>query len=446
MTIDHSSFYDNRSRRSKQLITSPFFPFRLFSSTLNSATFTKSDLMDFDDFVIEEILSSPSVETMKKVRINKMGKKSLKKNSKDKSHKKTKAERKPNVNDKKNTGKMKEKTKKTTHKRNKNEKANQIVRRGKGKTPPKLKKTTKKSKGKRSTDKQSGTAFADKLVKRARRRAPSPEPPELTPKLKVGSDCAGYGSDLIALNLLRVDATLVFYSEKDAGKRELLKATHPEVDFKEVTLYEDVTERDNKKAPYVDLFCTGAPCQPWSQAGDQMGLDDLQGRGVVLFHSLDYVRCQRPRAVIIENVKGLTHEPNKPILASIVAILKDLGYTVEYKVLDTRDHGIPHSRPRLYILAIRSRFLTKPIEFPSKLRASAAFERFIDVDNKGCGDLPTLVCFTSAMKKATLKHGERNLRERWIIIDVSSSENYSTSMVGCVPCITKSRGRPAPKI
>ena len=219
--------------------------------------------MDFDDFVIEEILSSPSVETMKKVRINKMGKKSLKKNSKDKSHKKTKAERKPKVNDKKNAGKMKEKTKNTTHKRNKNEKANQIVRRGKGKTPPKLKKTTKKSKGKQSKGKKSGgTAFAEKLVKRARRRAPSPEPPELTPKLKVGSDCAGYGSDLIALNLLRVDATLVFYSEKDAGKRELLKATHPEVDFKQVTLYEDVTERDNKKAPYVDLFCTGAPCQP----------------------------------------------------------------------------------------------------------------------------------------------------------------------------------------
>ena len=293
----------------------------------------------------------------------------------------------------------------------------------------------------------SGAAFAKSVAKRARRAA-SPEPPASSwPKITMGSDCAGYGSDFIALELLHVGATLVFVAEKDAGKRELLTAAHPNVDFNKTIVYLDVTKRDNNQAPYVDIFCTGAPCQPWSQAGEKQGLEDLQGRGVVLFHSLEYVRCKRPRVVVIENVKGLSHQPNKHVLDSILCAMKDLGYTVDWKIIDTKDHGIPHSRPRLYLVGVRSRYLVRAWEFPGRLRGQPMFDRFIDVDNKGShDDHPDKKCFDEALAKAVKKHGAKKLAESWVIIDVGSSEKYSNSMRDCVPCITKSRGRSVCKL
>ena len=163
------------------------------------------------------------------------------------------------------------------------------------------------------------STFADKVAKRAR-RAESPPAHELAPnnRIKVGSDCSGYCSDHIALTLLGVDCELVFVAELDAGKRELLKAANPDVNFSRTIVYHDITKRNNEEAPYVDLFCSGAPCQPWSQAGEKKGLDDL--RGCVIFHSLEYVRCKRPRTVLFENVTGLTMGKNKLIFDQFLNI------------------------------------------------------------------------------------------------------------------------------
>ena len=287
-------------------------------------------------------------------------------------------------------------------------------------------------------------AFARKVGKRAR-RALSPEPPpEPAPGsgFLVGSDCAGYSSDFIAISLLGLDATLVFVAEMDAGKRELMRAAHTDIDFSKVIVYHDITKRDNTQAPYVDVFITGAPCQAWSQAGLKLGLEDTRHRGVVIFHSIEYVRCKRPRVVLIENVKGLMCGDHKPIFEDILGVLKDLGYTVEWRVVNTKDHGIPHSRPRLYIVAIRTRFLARSIVFPNRLHRSAALSLFIDGDDaRPARECPTSKCFTEAMSKAETKHSKKMLSEMLVVIDTAASARYSTSMVGCVPCITKSRGR-----
>jgi DNA-cytosine methyltransferase len=260
--------------------------------------------------------------------------------------------------------------------------------------------------------------------------------------ITVGSDCAGYGSDFIALTMLKVPVRLVFVSESATGKRELMKAAHHDVDFSKVTVYHDITKRDNTRAPYVDAFFTGAPCQAYSAAGLQRGLEDLQHRGVVVFHSLDYVRCQRPKLVVIENVKGLSTGANKQILETIVSVLQDLGYTVEWKILNTKDNGIPHSRPRLYLVAVRTRFLAKPIEFPARAKC-ADLAQFIDMDDKRpISDAQGGVCFTTAMKKALEKFGEKTLGGPvLVVVDTSASAQFSMAMLGCVPCITKSRGR-----
>jgi DNA-cytosine methyltransferase len=260
--------------------------------------------------------------------------------------------------------------------------------------------------------------------------------------IRVGSDCTGYGSDYIALSLLKdIKPQLIFVAEINPEKRELMRATHADIDFSNVIMYHDIMKRDNASTPYVDLFFTGAPCQAWSHAGARMGLDDVSNRGVVIFHSLDYIRVQRPRVAILENVKGLSTGNNKQILQQIVGILKDLGYTVEWKVLNTKDHGVPQSRPRLYIVAIRTRFLRSPISFPGTTKM-IDLAQFLDTDDvRSTTDEPITKCFSEAITKAKDKFGQKTLDESFVIIDTAASEKYSTAMLGCVPCITKSRGR-----
>ena len=314
-------------------------------------------------------------------------------------------------------------TKKTTHK-HKDGTAKKVAKSQKLKTRDANKKAKPKdNKGNISSQKRShidkhdkkndngskAHKFVDKLAKRAR-RAESPEPDlskaSGTTSIKVGSDCTGYGSDFIALSLLNLNVSLVFVAERDAGKRELMRAAHRDVDWKNVIVYHDITKRNNEKAPYADVFYTGAPCQAYSQAGDRMALDDLQNRGVVIFHSIDYIRCQRPKVAIIENVKGLTMGANKEILETIIGILKDLGYTVEWKIVNTKDNGIPQSRPRVYIVAIRTRVLAKSIVFPKTIKCNLT--SFIDVDDKRPSDeAPVSKFFTEAMEKATEKFGIR---------------------------------------
>jgi DNA-cytosine methyltransferase len=201
----------------------------------------------------------------------------------------------------------------------------------------------------------------------------------------MGSDCSGYGSDMIALKLLGVKPKLVFLAEKDDGKRELLFAVHRLLDhgaMDRTIIYKDIKDRINATAPYVDLFVSGAPCPAFSSAGKRLGLRDLQDRGVTIFYSLDYVRAQRPRVVILENVAGLTQGSSKELFHDILDILKDLGYTVEWSILNTKDHGIPHSRPRVYVVAIRTKFLSEPFTFPGRVVAPAV-DSFLDIDDMG---------------------------------------------------------------
>ena len=66
-----------------------------------------------------------------------------------------------------------------------------------------------------------------------------------------------------------------------------------------------------------------------------------------MFHGLDYVHHKRPRVAAIEHVRGLTLKKHAEVLTSIVNILQGLNYRVHKTVLNTREPGIPHNRPRL---------------------------------------------------------------------------------------------------
>ncbi|MFM7984990.1 MAG: DNA cytosine methyltransferase, partial [Candidatus Fonsibacter sp.] len=126
--------------------------------------------------------------------------------------------------------------------------------------------------------------------------------------------------------------------------------------------------------PEVDLYVAGPPCQPWSAMGQQRGLNDI--RGTVFYQVLHFVRQRPPRVAFIENVRGLlARHPCE--LFDVVQIIKESGYCVTWDIVNTAHHGIPQSRPRLCIVAIRADSCARTLKFPKKLNALPSVDLFL---------------------------------------------------------------------
>ena len=112
---------------------------------------------------------------------------------------------------------------------------------------------------------------------------------------------------------------------------------------------------------------SGAPCPPFSSAGKGKGMADP--RGWLLLSSVKYAIVKRPPVFGSENVKGLASRGNKWILKRIQRILKLAGYKCFCAMMDTREHGVPQSRPRIYLIALLVKHLhpDRPFSFPEPI-------------------------------------------------------------------------------
>lgn len=100
--------------------------------------------------------------------------------------------------------------------------------------------------------------------------------------------------------------------------------------------------------PEFDLLCGGFPCQAFSVAGRRKGFDD--SRGTLFFEIARLARERRPPYLLLENVPGLLSHDQGRTFAAILDTLCDLGYSVEFQVLNSKDFGVPQSRRRVYIV------------------------------------------------------------------------------------------------
>jgi len=112
--------------------------------------------------------------------------------------------------------------------------------------------------------------------------------------------------------------------------------------------YGDATLIDPDTLPEFDLLVGGFPCQAFSVAGKRLGFDEA--RGTLFFDIARILKAREPQSFILENVKGLVSHDKGQTLRTILRTLDGLGYDVQYKVLNSKDHGVPQNRERIYLV------------------------------------------------------------------------------------------------
>lgn len=112
--------------------------------------------------------------------------------------------------------------------------------------------------------------------------------------------------------------------------------------------YGDATKINPNNLPDFDLLVGGFPCQAFSVAGKRCGFDDT--RGTLFFEIARILENKRPRYMVLENVKGLLSHDKGKTFQTILEVLTDLGYRVQWQILNSKDFGVPQNRERIFII------------------------------------------------------------------------------------------------
>lgn len=169
--------------------------------------------------------------------------------------------------------------------------------------------------------------------------------------------CAGAGGQALGVEAAGFDHVALV--ELNAHACKTLRHNRP--NWK--VLLEDLNEFDGRPYRGVDLLCGGLPCPPFSKAGKQLGADDERN----LFPAaMRIIGETNPRAVMIENVRGILDAVFVDFREFVRKELDRLGYGVEWKLLNACDYGVSQLRPRVVFVALRKDILRK-FQWPAVL-------------------------------------------------------------------------------
>ena len=140
----------------------------------------------------------------------------------------------------------------------------------------------------------------------------------------------------------------VAFCEIDKFARASYKAIHNtegEIELHDITT---VTDEEIRNIGHVDVICGGFPCQAFSIAGARRGFEDT--RGTLFFEIARFAAILKPKYLFLENVKGLLNHDKGDTFETILSALDELGYDVEWQVLNSKDFGVPQNRERVFII------------------------------------------------------------------------------------------------
>lgn len=177
--------------------------------------------------------------------------------------------------------------------------------------------------------------------------------------IKVFEMFAGYGGASFALKRIGIDFEVVGYSEINKLPIKIFELNHPGI-----MNYGDCTKIEPEKLPDFDLLTGGFPCQSFSVAGKRKGFDDT--RGTLFFDIIRIINVKKPKYLVLENVKGLTTHDEGNTLKVILNELRKSGYSVLYKVMNSKDYGIPQNRERIWFVCKKGSWDFMEFQFPEK--------------------------------------------------------------------------------
>lgn len=153
---------------------------------------------------------------------------------------------------------------------------------------------------------------------------------------------------------------------------------------------QDIREVDVSTIPDHDLLCAGFPCQAFSIAGKRRGFDDA--RGTLFFEIIQILKEKQPRYFILENVEGLLSHAEGRTFTIMLSMLaktvnlqtflhnyeKSLEYHVFWKVLNSRDFGVPQNRKRVFIVGFKNDLDVEKFEFPRPLGTRSTLSEILE--------------------------------------------------------------------
>ena len=199
----------------------------------------------------------------------------------------------------------------------------------------------------------------------------SPFPPCEKPKFTFIDLFAGIGGFRMAFQNLGGEC--VFSSEWDEQAQKTYFANYGEVPFG------DITKESTKEfiPENFDILCAGFPCQAFSLAGKRRGFEET--RGTLFFDVAEILRRRQPKAIFLENVKGLAIHDGGKTLQVILNTLDEVGYVVpDPKIVNAMYFGVPQHRERIYIVGFRKDLGIKKEDFTYPEQKEVT-KHFIDI-------------------------------------------------------------------
>ncbi|MCC7571463.1 DNA cytosine methyltransferase [Candidatus Micrarchaeota archaeon] len=174
-------------------------------------------------------------------------------------------------------------------------------------------------------------------------------------KYNIASLFSGAGG--LDLGFEQAGFTVDWANEFDKTITPTLRKNFPETEVDD----RSITDVNSNDIPETIGVIGGPPCQSWSEAGSGRGLKDR--RGEVFFEYIRVIRDKQPLFFLAENVSGMLSKRHEKALTYLIEEFKKLGYSFDYKLLNTKDYGVPQDRKRVIFVGYHKK-IGKKFQFP----------------------------------------------------------------------------------
>lgn len=136
----------------------------------------------------------------------------------------------------------------------------------------------------------------------------------------------------------------------------------------------DIREISSEDIPDCDGIIGGPPCQSWSEAGAQRGIED--SRGKLFYEFIRILRDKKPKFFVAENVSGMLDDMHKEAVRNILHHFQSAGYRVTINLVNAADYGVPQDRKRVFYIGFRDD-LNVDYHFPETFKNKVSLKEAI---------------------------------------------------------------------